>query len=342
MGCEFPLIEVKGNAYEMGRQHGEQAGALVKKYLLWIERLTGKERDFLCKNAIRFIEVIERLSPKYIEEVQGLADGAGISFPEALLCQVRTQALYIGKEGCTAFALKGEATLNGEVIIGQNQDLEPEFSDVVIVLRVCPTDGRPRALMLTFAGQLGYSGMNEFGVAHFANSLFGCELHVGIPHYPMKRVILEQRTVKDAIRLIRQHRTCAAGNLVLADGQGEIADVEIRPEGIAIYNDEHPDMRLHSNHYVAPEFIPFEDNSVPDSPARLSRLRALVRSAWGKITVDVMKEFLGDHEGDPAGICRHGASSWHTLFGYIAEPTKKLFHLRRGHGCLGTWTTYQV
>src|SRR5208283_2958993 len=158
----FPLIEVKGTAYEMGRQHGEQAGELVRKYLIWIERLAGKPREFLCRNAHRFLGAIERLSPKYVEEVRGLADGAGISFPEALLCQVRTQALYAAEAGCTTFALKGEATLNGEVMIGQNQDLEPEYSEVAIVLRVCPTDGRPRALMLTFAGQLGYFGMNEF------------------------------------------------------------------------------------------------------------------------------------------------------------------------------------
>ncbi len=342
MGPLFPLVEVKGTAYEMGRQHGEQAGELVRKYLIWIERLAGKPRDLLCRNAHRFLGVIERLSPKYVEEVRGLADGAGISFSEALLCQVRTQALYGGEAGCTTFALRGEATLDGNVLIGQNQEFEPEFADVAIVLRVCPADGRPRALMLTFAGQLGYSGINEFGVAHFANSLFGCELRPGVPHYPMKRAILEQKTVKDAIALLQQHNACSAANLVLADGQGEIADVEIRPEGVAIYHDEHPDMRLHSNHYVAPEFAAFEDNTVPDSPARLCRMRALVRNSWGKITVEVLKEILADHEGDPAGLCRHGATNWHTLFGYIAEPIRRLLHLRRGHGCIGTWATYQV
>jgi hypothetical protein len=342
MDSLFPLIEVKGTAYEMGRQHGEQAGELVRKYLLWIERLAGKPREFLCRNAQRFLGVIERLSPKYVEEVRGLADGAGISFAEALLCQVRTQALYCGEAGCTTFALRGEATLDGQVLIGQNQEFEPEFAEVAMVLRVCPTDGRPRAMMLTFAGQLGYSGINEFGVAHFANSLFGCELRLGVPHYPMKRAILEQKTVKDVIALLQQHNACSAANLVLADGQGEIADAEIRPEGVAIYHDEHPDMRLHSNHYVAPEFAAFEDNTVPDSPARLCRLRALVRESWGKITVEVLKEMLADHEGDPAGLCRHGATNWHTLFGYIAEPARRVLHLRRGHGCIGTWATYQV
>lgn len=202
MKLEFPLIEVKGTAYEMGRQHGEQAGDLVRKYLLLIERLAGKPRDILCRNAERFLEVIERLSPKYVEEVRGLAEGAGISFAEALLCQVRTQALYGGEAGCTAFALRGEATLDGLILIGQNQEFEPEFAEVATLLRVCPTDGRPRALMITFAGQLGYSGINEFGVAHFANSLFNCNLRLGVPPYPMKRAILEQRSVAEAIALL--------------------------------------------------------------------------------------------------------------------------------------------
>ena len=43
--------------------------------------------------------------------------------------------------------------------------LEPDYADAAIVLSVKPTDGRPRAVMLTFAGQLGYAGMNEHGVA---------------------------------------------------------------------------------------------------------------------------------------------------------------------------------
>jgi len=342
MGPGFPMIEVRGSSYEMGRQHGEQAGDLVRKYLILIQQLAGKPLDLLCRNAERFLPLIERLSPKFVEEIRGLAEGAEISFPEALLCQVRTQAVYAGEAGCTAFALRGEATLGGNVLIGQNQDLEPEYADVAIALRVSPTDGRPRALMLTFAGQLGYFGMNEFGMAHFANSLFGCNLHLGVPPYPTKRVILEQKTVQQAIAVLRNHPASCAGNLVLADGQGEIADVEFRPQGIALFSDTHPDLRLHSNHYLTSEFASFEDLAVPDSTARLCRMRTLISEAWGKISVETLKGILADHDGFPAGICRHGASNWHTLFGYIAEPAKGVLHLRRGHGCLGTWTSFQV
>jgi hypothetical protein len=55
-----------------------------------------------------------------------------------------------------------------------------------------------------------------------------------------------------------------------------------------------------------------------------------------------MKGLLADHEGDPAGICRHGAASLHSISGYVAEPSQRVLHVRRGHGCLGTWTAYEV
>lgn len=338
----FPLIEVAGGSYEMGRQHGEQARALVRKYLLWIERITGKPRDRLCRNAMSFLPAIEGISPKLVEEIRGLGDGAGISFQEAVLCQVRAEASHSWEGGCTAFALKGEATTGGMVLAGQNQDLEPEYADVAILLRVRPNDGRPRALMFTFAGQLGYAGMNEYGVSHFANALYGFKWRAGLSHYPLKRLILEQKTVQDAVSLFEKHRTCSAANLVLADGQGSIGDIEIRPEGSVVYGDDHADKRLHTNHYLTSQFVRFEDDHLADSRPRLERMRSLVSKAWGKIDVNTMKDFLADHQGDPAGICRHGDRGMHSISGYIAEPAKGILHVRRGHGCLGTWTAYRV
>ncbi len=53
-----------------------------------------------------------------------------------------------------------------------------------------------------------------------------------------------------------------------------------------------------------------------------------------------LQEMLADHEGEPAGICRHGAGGMHTTSGHIAEPQKGRLHIRRGHGCLGSWQTY--
>ena len=338
----FPLIEVSGSAFEMGRQHGQQAAPLIQKYLRWIDKLTGKPRPLLQQNAMRFLPVIRKLSPAYIDEVMGLAEGAGISLSDAMLCQSRAEAAQKWEGGCTAFAITRSGTAGGEPIAGQNQDLESEYADVAIVLKVRPNDGRPAALMFTFAGQLGYAGINQHGVCNFVNALYNFTWQPGLPTNPLRRAILEQPSVAHCTTLLKSARTCSALNLVLADATGAIADVEVRPEGATPFPDDHPDRRLHTNHYITGAFTPFENNTLPDSVPRLHRTRELIQKHWGRITVDTMKEILADHDGAPAAICRHGAVNMHSIAGYIAEPAHRRLHIRRGHGCTGKWTTYSL
>lgn len=343
-GNTFPLIEVSGTSYEMGYQHGFQARPLINNYLKLIERMTGKSRDLLGKYAVVFLPMFENLSAALVEEIRGLAKGADISFEEALLCQTRHEVPIAYEGGCTAFALTGSATADGKTIVGQNEDNRPEFSDITVLLHVKPSDGRPRALMVTSAGQLGFQGMNEHGVAHLINGLHSLdhEFRRAMFRYPLNRIMLEKGTVEECVNLLEQNRTCSAFNKIICDGQGNIADVEVRPEGIAIFSDDHPDWRIHTNHYLAPQFLPYGPDWLPDSKPRLERMRYLIKEQWGKITVDTMKTILADHDGDPAGICRHGEGNIHSTVGYIAEPAKGLFHVRRGHGCIGTWQAYKV
>ena len=340
---QFPQIVAAGSAYELGLAHGHQGADLIERYLRLIEKSTNRDRSVLAGGAMAFVPLIERLSPLYLDEVKGLAEGARISFEEAMICQVRGAAVQgIDNDGCTAFALTGEATRGGRTLAGQNQDLGAEFADVGVVLRLAPNDGRPRVAMFTFAGQLGYMGMNEYGVAHFANGLGNSPFQRGLTHYPLKRRCFEMRNVGECVETLRQHRTCGAGTMVFCDGEGGIADVEIRPEGIAVFNDTQPCQRLHTNHYVSDQFAAHEDGNTPDSVPRLDRIRELVAANWGDVTIDSMKQILADHDGDPGAICRHGARGSFSVAGYIADATSRVLHVRRGFGCTGTWSEYEV
>ena len=339
----FPLVRVRGTARQMGIQHGEQAALLIERYLRWIEKSTGLDRDALGQRARAFLPFIESLNPLLLNEIRGIAEGASISFEHALLCQVRGEAIHAPlSDGCTAFALTRSATVDGHALAGQNQDLPLEFSDLGIVLHIEPTDGRPRVLTFTFAGQLGYMGTNEHGVSHFANGLADYEWKLGLPHYPLKRTLFEQRDVASCLQVVEKHHMCSAANMVFCDGNDDIADVEIRPEGIALFDDDHADKRLHTNHYITERFSPFETHGATDSAPRIRRIRQLVSEHWGQLDVELIKEILADHEGDPGAICRHGAGGTHSICGYIAEPARGRLHVRRGHGCTGTWTAYEV
>jgi isopenicillin-N N-acyltransferase like protein len=89
---EFPYIEVSGNANQMGYQHGKQAEPIIQKYLAWIVKFTGMDLNVLRSNAMRFLPYIQRLSPQYVDEIHGLAEGARISIADAVLCQARAEA----------------------------------------------------------------------------------------------------------------------------------------------------------------------------------------------------------------------------------------------------------
>jgi len=111
---------------------------------------------------------------------------------------------------------------------------------------------------------------------------------------------------------------------------------------VAGRKDDRPDWRVHANHYVTPDFAEYEDDTLADSRPRLDRMRLLIEDRWGAITVETMKEILADHQGDPAAICRHGDADMHSISGHIAQPAEGLLHVRRDHGCDGTWRAYAV
>src|SRR5262249_55821190 len=149
--------------------------------------------------ALRFLPLFERHCPHIVEEIRGLAEGAGLPLAEALAVQIRGE---LGAGGCTTFVISRRGTVSGQVLVGQNSDVEPELEEYAYVLLVRPPD-KPAALMWTFGGMIGYHGLNGAGVAHFANSLAGGPAwKMGLPHYPVKRLMLEQQTLDDVLKLL--------------------------------------------------------------------------------------------------------------------------------------------
>ena len=134
-------------------------------------------------------------------------------------------------------------------------------------------------------------GTNEHGVSHFANGLADYEWKLGLPHYPLKRTLFEQRDVAACLELVEKHHMCSAANMVFCDGDDDIADVEIRPEGIALFEDNHADKRLHTNHYITERFAPFETNGATDSAPRIQRIRQLVSERWGQLRWSRLRKF---------------------------------------------------
>ena len=351
----FPFIQAAGSPYEIGHQVGEACEDRIRKFLdiiltVDLQFRSGSVPEALSyEEALRrtklFLPLFEDAAPHHLDEVRGIADGARISFEEALLLQIRGEIAFAPEtvSGCTAFVLSRDATTSGEIILGQNSDIGREMGEVAIVLHITPEKG-PRMLMYAFAGLMGYHGINSEGIGHFANALIGPDWRMGLPHYPLKRLMLESSSLDGLLAVLKWTEVCSAGNYVLADGQGKILDVELTGEGCETVTGEEGFI-VHSNHFLCERWIPTEKllDELPDSKPRYRRIRSLVQQDYGALSVDKMKAILSDHDGYPTSICRHSSNGdITTAASMIAEPERGLMHISAGNPCEGEYHVYEV
>jgi len=342
-----------GNHTELGRQHGEQCRAQLWAFLDYLGSTLKLNREQIHDRALRFFPLFERHCPHLVEEIRGLAEGAAVPLAEALAVQVRGEIGQVTSEGCTTFVISAKGSAEGRILIGQNSDMDPEIETLGYMLRLQPV-GKPAVLMWTFGGQIGYHGMNDAGVAHFANALGGGPAwKFGLPHYPIKRMMLECKTIDEILDLLRRIPVCSSGNYVVCDGGEQIADVELTPTGFAVIRDEGDGFVSHTNHFLcSPYACPANhETSVADSFPRLERMRNLVAGRFGTLTVADFQTFLGDHEGQPTSICRHPhdgpdhpsvSARGRTVASLIAEPGAGRLHVSRGNPCHAGYATYQL
>src|ERR1700689_3557401 len=92
----FPLIEISGPPRERGRQYGRQAAARIRKGIShYLTQLQGLSLDGAGVSALvrDYLPVIEAFEPAYIEEMHGIAEGAGVPFEDVVLLNARTEIL---------------------------------------------------------------------------------------------------------------------------------------------------------------------------------------------------------------------------------------------------------
>lgn len=349
----YPLYDARGSAWELGYQHGTQAGEKIRGYAEYLAASLQMSMSEMQIRTLQYMPLFDTQCPILLEEIKGLAEGAQIPVSTAVALQLRGELGQSAPEGCTTFVIGPRGTASGETLIGQTSDTPAEIEQFAYGLRLTPID-RPALLMWTFGGMLGYHGINQHGVGHFANALGGGPAwRFALSHYPLKRLILEQHNMGDVLALMRRMGVCSNGNYVLCDGAGQIGDVELTSEGPHVLNEGGAGFMVHSNHYLCSAHACDANfaKSLPDSFPRLERIRALVQEKFGKLTAADVQVMLTDHSGHPAGICRHPhegygdailPSSGKTVAAIVAEPAQGKMHIARGNPCENPYITWQL
>jgi isopenicillin-N N-acyltransferase-like protein len=352
----FPVITVTGGPYERGRQYGAAARARVHRsiaaYAETFRYFTGWDWSRSTAEAQRFLPAISDFAPAYVEEMAGLANGAGVSLEDVLAINVRTEVMYSARVR-TALALPAPAecsvfasvTPAGHVLTGQNWDWNPFACDTVVVLQAVPDDG-PAFMTVVEAGLLAKFGVNSEGLAVMTNAL-ACTEDQGdaaIPYHVMLRGLLDCSTTGDALALLEQTTRASSANYLLADNSGYVVDVEARPGGeSALHRLVRSDrgVLLHTNHFVAPEFdaVDYADLVPTTTRIRLDRINDIVDAAGETSDIALFAAALTDHTDDPDSVCRHpdpslpAAEQSMTVASVLVDLTRRHVRLSEGPPC---------
>ncbi len=202
------------------------------------------------------------LEPHHVEELEGMAAGAGQDLLELIAINARTE-LLAGAECSVVGKLGGE--------LAQTWDWHPDLASACVVWTV------PGAFTtVTEAGILAKLGLNEHGVAVALNLLTSPadgELG-GVPIHVLLRQILERaESVAEALELLCGAATTASSAVTVADPHA-LACVELSPEGPTVIRPGADGWLVHTNHFLTRP--PGDDEE--DSRARHDRLNQLVRA----------------------------------------------------------------
>lgn len=320
----FPHVRVQGSARERGRQYGEQARDRVRTsaaaYRDVFGHYAGWQWDRVLQEARAFREPIASFNSAYVEEMEGIAEGANLSFDDVLAMNVRTEVMFAAKARlakeelravaqCSAFAVSADASADGHTLVGQNWDWLLHSFDTVVVLEV-QQDGGPDFVTVVEAGLLAKTGFNSSGVGVATNALVTNDDlgRPGIPYHVALRGLFDSENLVDALdALQRASRSSSANYLVGAVG-GQAVDIEAAPGDFSRLFLEFPSdgVMLHTNHFISTKFDRIDVSlwAMPDSAFRFDRLTREV-AKLEKLSVGAFQGLLADHASYPSGICCH-------------------------------------
>lgn len=357
-------IAVEGAPLSRGRQYGQLAAERIRhcvaRYKDVFEQRAGLAWSAAVAHARSFLGAIEAFAWDSLEEMRGIADGAGVSFDAILVLNCRSELMFAAARNrgeappseCTSFAVTPSRSADGHMLLGQNWDWVPFAREVCVLLEV-QRDDKPSFATIVEAGMLAKVGLNDAGLGLCTNTLVSERdaNRPGVPYHVMLRALLDADSVETAQRILGSVERALSANYLIADKSGRAMNFETIAGGqTEIYATAPEDgLIAHSNHFLAPAFRPidaFIANS-PHSVTRLADLRDELSEA-GRPTVARLQAALRSHRHAPNGVCSHPDPAAHPLYArttvasFVADLTADTFWFTDGPPCVGDYVRHTL
>jgi isopenicillin-N N-acyltransferase-like protein len=349
-------VQVKGSHRQIGQQLGEALKEQVKHSLenarvLLDSTYTDLELTWEGAKiqAKKYNPFAQEKYPEYMEEMAGIAEGAGVSFDDIAVLNameaVTMDALHLEK--CTSLAVNDQRTTDGNVLAAHNEDWLPEDEPDVCVLHISPDD-EPPFLAMSYGGLLPNIGFNAAGIAQCCDSVYPNDSRIGIPRVVVSRAVLGAKTPAEAIRHMLTPHRAAGYNHLLVHESGELYNVEVSARKFAILYG-HEGYLVHTNHYLADHMRLVEDETDELIDTRIRYFRALrLIEQSAQHNVKSLQAIQRDHVNYPNSICNHAEEDINpldrekTINSLVIDLTERVMYLAWGNPCINQYYPFYL
>jgi len=209
----IPVLFTRGTNYQVGYNIGKTFGSLIHDFLNDLESYKKislplyslPEGKLAYENVLN---ICKAQFPQYVEEIHGMADGAGLPFHKLFILHV--EYLMTASEsgldnGCTDIMVNNE-----EVVMGHTEDAYPECHGrtYIVQAEVLDQDGNviEQFSSISYPGFLpGYTmGYNQHGMMHSVNTVNPAKRNPnGTPREFIARALLGAETLEQALNVLR-------------------------------------------------------------------------------------------------------------------------------------------
>lgn len=311
-------IHLQGSAKEIGYKHGSEGREQVQQSLATYEKLFHGYQHIdwaeARERSLVHLDAIKEYDPSMLEEMEGIAEGAGVDFEDILALNARSEIALTGFEGtsfsdgCTAIAITRPST--NQTLLGQNWDWKGAQKDSLLLLQI-ESEGRPDITMITEGGIIGKIGFNSAGVGVCFNALHTDKKSKAVPIHLGLRAVLNSHSLTEAISKIKHGQmACAASFLMAYDDSksGLAVNMEVSPFE-ADFVGENNQALVHTNHILSPllkqNLTDMNEFKYDDSMLRKFRAEQLINmslQSGEKIDEKTFESWLKDTYNAPNSI----------------------------------------
>jgi hypothetical protein len=256
--AKLRVIELTGTPYQMGVAHGQALRAeiteLVGRWKEDLARTYEMSADLFIRKLLDqtdFRTSIDRWTPGLLDEVRGIAEGAGVDFDTMFAFQLIDETWVMGRDldlqKCTSIGADRRAAF--PAFTSQTQDIPGSYHGYPTLLRIRDREKSLETIVFTIPGVIALNGMNNRAVGVCVNAVTQlAHSRTGLPVAFVIRGILRRETFKDAEKFLRDIPPAAPQNYVLG-GPDEAACFE-RSAGrmIRFLPFEGAEFTYHTNH----------------------------------------------------------------------------------------------